>query len=216
MRLRGEASEILAELARRWPGAPAMPGGIKRKVLDYQMTALWALAREFDRAGARILEIGTGHGGSGTMLAMGAPQAEILSLTIDENGAANARRLWKSAGLGNIRVEIAASWDYLKGGGRRSDGSGAPRSETMWDMVWIDGDHNQIRRDLPWFDRVVEGGLLVCHDYSPENSRTPSAICFEALNEMAAKLGRPFDVELIDDGLVGMVGFYRRPGERWA
>lgn len=83
-------------------------------------------------------------------------------------------------------------------------------------MVWIDGDHNQIRRDLPWFNRLSEGGLLVCHDYSPEDSARPSAICYATLNEMREKLGRPFDVELVDEEKTGMVGFYRRAGERWA
>lgn len=203
MRMTGSGAGILAVLNRKWPGAPAMPA-VKRKVLDYQMVALWVLAQRFNRAGARILEIGTGHGGSGYMLAQGAPQAEILSLTIDELGAANARKLWEASGLGNIRVELAASWDYMKA-----------RRGKPWDMVWIDGDHNAIRRDLPWFNRLVEGGLLVCHDYSPQDSAKPSAICYAALNEMREKLGRPFDVEIIDDQKMGLVGFYRRPGERW-
>lgn len=203
MRMTGSPTEIMEKLARLWPGAPAMPA-VKRKVQDHEMAALWGLAKTFNQTGHRILEIGTGHGGSGAMLAQGAPKAMVLSLTIDENGAQNAEHLWQSLGLRNIRVARAASWDYLA------------RTQDMWDMIFVDGDHNLIARDLPWFNRLQVGGLLVCHDYSPQDARLPSAIVYERLNEMAARLGRPFDVEIVAADKCGMAGFYRRPGERWA
>ncbi len=203
MRLRGTAREIEEAVARLCGGARPTVPSTKRKVLDYQMVALWALAKTFNQVGRKILEIGTGHGGSGAMLAQGAPKAMVLSLTVEPGGARNAEQLWKSLGLGNIRVTVASSWDYLA------------RTQDMWDMIFVDGDHNQIARDLPWFNRLQVGGLLMCHDYSPADSPRPSPVVYERLNELAAGLGRPFDVEIIDDEKTGMVGFYRRPGERW-
>ena len=80
-------------------------------------------------------------------------------------------------------------------------------------MIFVDGDHNRIARDLPWFNRLQVGGLLLCHDYSPEWEWIPSPVVYAELNGMADRLGRAFDVRLVDNGKVGMVGFYRRLGE---
>lgn len=198
----GTQAELLAKMQARVPDAPAMPP-VKRKVLDYQMLALYACASCFNRPGARILEIGTGHGGSGYMIGHAAPLATILSLTTNPGEKVEAEAFWRRAGIGGASVTVASSWDYLACDGQK------------WDLVWIDGDHNRIRLDLPWFDRLKIGGLMLCHDYSPNDSRTPSGIVYSELNAMAERLGRPFDVSLIDEGEVGMVGFYRRKGETW-
>lgn len=197
--LEGNPADLCRELACE--GMPAMPG-VKRQVLDYQMMALYRLARPFNHAHARILEIGTGHGGSAYMLAKAAPLAEVLSLTTSDAEAAAAARYWASQGFGNVEVRVVCSWDLL-----------ARKDHRKWDMVWVDGDHNRIARDMPWFNRLRAGGLLLCHDYSPQDSRSPSGIAYAELNVMAEKLGRPFDVSIIDDGKVGMAGFYRRVGE---
>jgi predicted O-methyltransferase YrrM len=204
MKLTGKPETIFVTLARQLPDAPPLPA-VKRKLLDYQMLALYGLARPFNRPGARILEIGTGHGGSGYMLAKAAPLARIASLTIDPNGAAAATGLWKQSNCDNIEAVFALSWDFLE----VQENPLAP----LWDMVFVDGDHNRIARDLPWFNRLVEGGLFLCHDYSPQDSPRPSAIVYAVLDGMAEQLGRPFDVALIDSEKTGMVGFYRRAGE---
>lgn len=206
MILEGKAATIFQTLARQYPDAPLLPA-VKRKLLDYQMIALYGLARQFDRPGARILEIGTGHGGSGYMLAKAAPQAKIASLTIDPNGTAVAAGLWKQGNCHNIEAVFALSWNFLE----VQENPLAP----LWDMVFVDGDHNRIARDLPWFNRLLPGGLLLCHDYSPQDSPRPSAIVYAVLDGMAEQLGRPFDVRLVDDTKTGMVGFYRREGETW-
>jgi predicted O-methyltransferase YrrM len=200
MKLTGMAETIFVNLARQFPDAPALPR-VKRKLLDYQMLALYGLARPFNRPGARILEIGTGHGGSGYMLAKAAPLARITSLTQDVNGAAAAVKLWQERGCTNIETVFARSWDYLE------------QETGTFDMIFVDGDHNRIARDLPWFNSLMTGGLYLCHDYSPQDSPRPSAIVYAVLDGMAEQLGRPFDVRLVDDTKTGMVGFYRRAGE---
>lgn len=198
----GDADTLARELAQLCADAPRMPA-VKRKVLDYQMVALYLLARPYNRTTARMLEIGTGHGGSGTMLAKAAPKAQIISLTTNPAEKVQAEAFWRSQGCLNITALVMASWDYLE---RTS-------AAVACDLVFVDGDHNRIARDLPWFNRLSVGGLFLCHDYSPEGSRAPSPIVYAELNRVAEKLGRPFDVFLVDEGKVGMVGFYRQHGE---
>jgi predicted O-methyltransferase YrrM len=200
LQLEADAASLRRSLGRQCPEMPPLPT-VKKQLLEYQSLALFVLAREQNRAGARILEIGTGHGSSGYLLSRAAPRASITSLTTCQHEAPAAERFWRSQGCRNIQVHVEASWDCLA------------RSTETWDMVFVDGDHNRIARDLPWFDRLREGGLLLCHDYSPQDSRSPSGIVYAELNALAAKLGRPFDVRIVDEGKVGMAGFYRRRGE---
>ncbi len=183
------------------PDTPPLPA-VKRQLLDYQLMALFILAQHFDRRAARILEIGTGQGGSAYMLAKAAPKASIVSLTTQPHEAEVAAAFWRRSGCENVEALVLASWDYLASCKRK------------FDLVFVDGDHNQIARDIPWFNRLREGGLFLCHDYSPQDSRSPSAIAYAELNAMAERLGRPFDVRLVDEGKVGMVGLYRLAGER--
>ena len=198
----GDTERLGQEMARLCADPPRLPA-VKRKVLDYQMLALYILARPYNRTTARFIEIGTGHGGSGYMLAKAAPSAQIISLTVNPAEKGAAETFWRSQGCLNITAIAMASWDYLD---RTS-------AAVACDLIFVDGDHNRIARDLPWFNRLQVGGLFLCHDYSPEGSRAPSPIVYAELNAMAAKLRRPFDVCLVDEGKVGMVGFYRRVGE---
>jgi len=210
MNFEGEAESLMQELGRLCAGIPKMPA-VKRKLLDYQMMALYILARPYNRTTARFLEIGTGHGGSGYMLAKATPLAQIISLTTNPAEKAEAEAFWRSQGCLNITALVTASWDYLAR--RDVQLNVSTVAAVVCDLIFVDGDHNRIARDLAWFNRVAVGGLFLCHDYSPEDSRTPSPIVYDELNTMALKLRRRFDVCLVDDGRVGMVGFYRRQGE---
>lgn len=199
LQIEGSAAELRRALSCE--GMPPLPV-VKRQVLDYQLMALYHLARQYNVAGAEILEIGTGHGGSGYMLAHAAPLARVKSITTEPREAVVAEAFWHSQGLRNVWAEVVCSWDLL----RMSSSEG-------WSLVFVDGDHNRIARDLPWFNRLRVDGLLVCHDYSPAGSRSPSPVVHQELDHAAERLGRPFDVRVVDDGLVGMAGFYRRAGE---
>lgn len=202
MILRGTADQLYQDVQRLCPNIPQFPN-VRREMLDYQIAALYALARPYNRTGARILEIGMGHGASGYMLAKAAPFAQVISLTVNPNEVVPAHTLWTQSGCSNITPIVEVSWKYL-----------AMTAAFEFDMVFVDGDHNHIAFDLPWLSRLVVGGLFLCHDYSPEGSVSPSPIVYAELNRLAERLGRPFDVSLVDDGRVGMVGFYRREGER--
>ncbi|HML23514.1 MAG TPA: class I SAM-dependent methyltransferase [Aggregatilinea sp.] len=169
----------------------------KREIAAYQAAVLYALARQYDYEGAHLLEIGTALGFSASVLAQAAPHAHITTLNPREDESAAAR-----LNLGvfpNVTVVAAASWDYL-----------AHYRLPLLDLVFVDGDHARVRRDLPWWNLLRPGGLMVFHDYSPEGTYRACPPVFEALNEFAELLGRAFDVLVVDDGGVGMAGFYRR------
>lgn len=66
---------------------------------------------------------------------------------------------------------------------------------------------------MPWFDRLMVGGLMYHHDYCPPDSYPrPCRWVWKALNEFSAKLRGP-DVLIVDDAQEGMAGWYRRAGE---
>jgi hypothetical protein len=121
----------------------------------------------------------------------------IVSLTVSALEANRARSGLARAGCTNVNIIVMSSCDYFK------------RGAEVWDMIYVDGDHKRIAADLPWFNRLSVSGLFLCHDYTPESNPT----VYTVLNELAARLGRMFDVSLIDDRKIGMVGFYRREGE---
>lgn len=165
-------------------------------MLDWQIAWLYALARPYD--GAPIVEIGTYKGKSALVMAMACPRSAIVSLTIHSKEAAEAALVLASR---RVDIRIMKSWDYLAG----YSGPGLS-------MVYVDGDHNQVTRDLGWFNKLVTGGLLLLHDWSSIGT-LPVQACYRAIGEFSAKLGRPPDVQIVDMRQVGMAGFYRCEGE---
>ncbi len=211
MHLRGTPDGIMDQLTRQYPDIPDVlarsNGAIaerktKREIAPYQAAALFAVSRPFNYPGAHILEIGTALGFSASVISQSAPAAHITTLNPREDESARARLNLRT--FPNVTVVAAASWDYLK-----------HYQLPMFDMVFVDGDHAQVVRDLPWFNILRPGGLMIFHDYAPAGSYRQCPPVFEALNHMAAVLGRDFDVAVIDDGGVGMVGFIKREGELW-
>src|SRR3990167_9532344 len=206
MNLTGSASEIMAQLSA--PGvdqaleraaASIRFGKMKRAVLPYQAAALYTLAQPYD--GGRILEIGTYYGYSAAVLAQAAPRAKIITLNPTPWEAQDARA--NLAHFENVSVVERYSWDYLE--------MLAP--DWMFDMIFVDGDHKAIKRDLPYWARLREGGLIVFHDFSPNGSARACPPVYRALAGVAAHMGREFDVLVIDDEQIGMAGYYKRAGD---
>lgn len=110
------------------------------------------LARSAASDGAgRLLEIGTAIGYGALSLALGAPEARIV--TIDRDGAmlAAARQLLEEAGvLGRVELVEGEAVELM------------PTLEGPWDLVFIDGDKRDYRRCLDLsLQGLRVGGLVV-------------------------------------------------------
>jgi len=98
-----------------------------------------------------------------------------------------------------VRLVPARSWDYL-----------AAYAGPELDLVFVDGDHGLVVRDLPWFNWLRLNGLLLFHDYTPASSgKRPCAPVYETVRVFGDMLGREPDVLVVDDQGDGMAGFYR-------
>jgi predicted O-methyltransferase YrrM len=225
---------MLAEVIKDCPEAGravARVAGLKRGLLDYQAAWLYAITKA--RQPAKILEIGTLVGYSAALMAMAAPRAEIV--TLNPSGSEVIQAMRNLAAYANVKVVPIRSWDYFTTtaprsqegmdsgqqpcrndvGTRAENAEGAEGDdEYLYDMIFVDGDHRHIEWDLPWFNRLEVGGLMLFHDYSPVDASHPCPPVYEALNRMAEKL-HGFDVLIIDEGKTGMAGIVRREGERW-
>lgn len=206
MILHGRVDILSQQLGEMFPGAgEALEASkhIKPGLLGYQAMALFGLAGRFNRSDARILELGTAVGYSASLIAQGAPLAQIVTLNPRQGEIELAQK--NLGAWPDVKIVVMCSWDYW---------AQTPEMDRL-DMVFVDGNHTYIARDLPWFNRLAVSGLFLCHDYTPEGGKWATPTVYSALNRLAARLGRPFDVSIIDDGNVGMVGFYRREGETW-
>ena len=165
-------------------------------ISQYQAYILYAWTLPYNIEGAMILEIGTLLGFSAAVMAEAAPLAKITTLNPVGREMTEARHNLRA--YTNVTVKKAKSWEYLA-------------QDTGWyDVVFIDGDHNRIALDLPWWDRIKANGLMAFHDYSPGNSPRPCQPVFDAVNMMARDMAlKEPDTFVIDSDGVGMAGFYR-------
>jgi len=192
----GNPDEILIKLHQQFSGTPDCPADLKAQMLPYQLVAVYGLATQYAQPDTTMLEIGTGYGASAFMLAKAAPMAFIASLTINPVEAKAAQRKLDALGC-NVKVIVQPSWDFFN------------VVRHPWSLILVDGDHNQIRRDLQWWKRVAPGGLMLFHDYSPAGSAHPSPIAFSELTEFGKALRREPDVMIVDNTQTGMIGWYK-------
>jgi len=193
----GTRGDILRQLLQEHPDVATALENSKRipgQIAPHQAAALYVLAGQYNRRGAHVLEIGTFHGYSASIIAQAAPLAEIVTLNPSAKEATLAIK--NLAPWPNVTVGTAASWDYMEG----------YRSPRL-DMIFVDGDHKHIWRDMPWWAWVEEGGLMLFHDYSPRLCRP----VYAAVGRLGEMLGREPDVLVMDDDGLGMAGFYRQP-----
>ena len=84
-----------------------------------------------------------------------------------------------------------------------------------YDMIFVDGNHDLVRLDLPWYNRLVTGGLFLHHDFSPLGSSRECPPVFEALTEFTRVLDHAPEVLVRDLTGMGLAGWYRQDGEVW-
>lgn len=173
----------------------------KQAVYSYQAAALYHLAKPYN--GGKALEIGTAYGYSGFYLASAMPDSQLITLNASEGEIGAVGENGVFAGFPNVTNLHRISWEYFK----ESDGT------ADLNFIFVDGDHKHVKKDFPFFNRLIDGGLMMFHDYSPLGSRRHCPPVYEGVNDLADYLGRKPDVLIIDDGQVGLAGFIRQPGE---
>jgi predicted O-methyltransferase YrrM len=173
----------------------------KKAVYPYQAAALYHLAKPYN--GGRALEIGTAYGYSCFYLGYAMPDSKITTLNASEGEVMAVKETKVLSRFANVEVLHRVSWEYLK----ESDGT------ACYNFIFVDGDHKRVRNDIPYFNRLVDGGLMIFHDYSPLGSKRECPPVYEAVNDLASYLGRKPDVLIVDDGNVGLAGFVRQRGE---
>lgn len=173
----------------------------KGTVMDYQAACLYALAKPYNRKSAKILEIGTGLGFSTSFLVQACPESEIITVSVRSDESEHAKNILKNnLGFKNIDYVIAKSWEW----------ESVLYDTEKFDFVFVDGDHARVQKDLVFWERLNESGLILFHDYCPEFAKNPQPHVFATLNAWRDRLGiDKFDVEVIDDSNIGMVGLYR-------
>lgn len=171
----------------------------RHEMLPYQSAALYVLAAQFSRPGGRILEIGTFNGASAALMSRAAIMCIITTLESDPLRVETCRVNLRA--FPNVRVVAAKSWDFIE--------AHAAKGKYNFDMIFVDGDHKRVRRDLPWWNWLHTGGLMLFHDYTASESYK---VC-NAVDALGGILGRAPDVLIIDDQGIGMAGYYKRAGD---
>lgn len=171
----------------------------KKAVYPYQAAALYHLAKPYN--GGQALEIGTAYGYSCYYLAHAMPQSRITTLNASEGEVEEDKKILYR--FKNVEVLHRISWEYLK----ESDGT------ADYNFIFVDGDHKHVRLDFPFFNRLIDGGLMVFHDYSPLDSTRHCLPVYEAVSWLSDYLAREPDVLIVDSNKVGMAGFIRKSGE---
>jgi predicted O-methyltransferase YrrM len=174
----------------------------KREIRGYEAATLYALAKQFDLDSAEIFEIGACYGWSASVMANAAPRAHIVTCTPNPVHVVYARENLKP--YPRVEVREARSVDLLNA-----------YHGPLLDMLFIDGDHEAVADDMPWWNWLKPGGLMFHHDYSPADSPLrPCRRVWDVLNGWAEH-AHPFDVRIADENREGMAGWYRCEDETW-
>jgi len=181
--------------------ATPLAGAAKGHIAPHEALVLYHLAAQYDRSTARLLELGTLAGYSAVILAQAAPLAHLWTLNPAPHEYHAAMETL--APYRNVTLCNYASWDYLPAYRAKRDGRFA--------LVFVDADHKHAARDLPWWQHLLVGGLMLWHDYDAESG--PAVVA--TLQQLGQRLGRPLDVAVTDTQRLGrgLAGFYKRKGE---
>ncbi len=164
----------------------------KGSIQPYQAAILYWLVSKHVSSYGKILEVGTGLGYTSWVMSAATPTANITTL----NPSLNERLIAKEV-LNGFHVDVLAhtSREFFE------------LDETKYDLIFIDGDHNDIAFDCKWYDRLAPDGLIIFHDYSPIDAWSPQPIVFNYLNKMKDTKWGPENYLFVDNGKVGMIAW---------
>jgi predicted O-methyltransferase YrrM len=212
--LSGTHEELWDGLEAMRPGVRALVNRVfgmlgehypKRETRDYEAALLYVMAEQYNAPGAQIAEVGTCWGWTAAIMQHAAPLARVMTCTPNPVHVQIARRNLKP-NFPKVEVYELRSVDWLP-----------QLADDCLDMVFIDGDHQRVTDDLPFYNKLRVGGLKIHHDYCPEWStgHRPCRWVYNALNDFAAELDHEPDVLLVDHHEEGVAGWYKREGEVW-
>jgi len=208
LHLDGPRPTLLEQLVARFPTWPALIAEVrqhvgpanKKEVWEEQAVAIAILAKQFNRRTALILELGANRGLTAAIMKLAAPRATVTTLEPHQLRRKITRANIRSLGV-SVRPEQSVA--YLDVDDRR------------YDLIFDDGDHKNIRLDLPWYNRLRVGGLFLHHDFSPAGSSRECPPVFDTLTEFSRVLNHEPEVLVRDETGTGLAGWYRREGEVW-
>jgi len=166
---------------------------------------LYVIARQYNEEGKNILEIGTNRGKSSYVMATAAPLANLTSIEIEESMWLVAKRIHETGKVSEFitvptvktNLLLADSAEYL-----------ASYEGPNFDMIFIDGDHNEgVLIDAGWWNHLNIGGCILFHDY---HGLFPAVI--EVIEELKRLTGREPEVQLLTDCCIA--GFYKQKGDK--
>lgn len=198
--------EIMSRLENNLPGLSRTVEDVrgklehynKREIWMYQAALLYVCAHQYNQPGAELMEFGTCWGWSAAIIASAAPKAHLVTMTPNPNHYKISSG--QLAQFKNVQVLDCKSSDLLEN-----------YKGPKLDMLFVDGDHDNVNLDLPWWNWLKVGGLMLHHDYTPKGAPArPTPVVYRWLNRFAEVIGRRPDVLVIDDQSVGMAGWYRR------
>jgi len=201
MQLVDTPKNIISYLSLDYPEIPDVLSKADKSVQTYkgsiqpfQAAVLYFLASKHVPTYGQILEVGTGLGYSAFVMASARPSAHIITLNPTLN-----ERLIAAGVLVDFDVEILPykSRDFYV------------LDETSYDLIFIDGNHNDIAFDCDWYKRLTPNGLIVFHDYSPEDAWSAQPIVYNFLNNLKNKKWGNESYMFADDGKVGMIAWLR-------
>lgn len=172
----------------------------KREIWDYQAALVYIMAEQYNKPGAQIVEIGTCWGWSAYVMTKAAPQAHIKTCTPNPNHFKLAQSYLKGLPIEVLETESQIWLEKYTG--------------PILDMLFIDGDHGRVHEDMPWWNWLKVGGLMLHHDYTPKGAPRQTPPVFRELNRFTEYIGRKPDVLMIDDQKIGMAGWYKLEGDK--
>lgn len=188
----------LAELRQITGGLP----GRNMQITRDQGAFMHMLARLL--GARRIVEVGCFTGYSAILMALGmAPGGKLITIDIDPEATAIARRFFEKTGVaGSVELRLGSALDQL------------PRVEHDWgassvDMMFIDGDKENMVRYYEWALRLLRpGGVVICDNVLwggkviDPRDQTTDTVAIRKLNDHIARDERVDRVMLpVSDGL---------------
>ena len=196
---RDTQNQLMAWIVSRWPRVRAIYTKTKNmhhSMPPWECMLLAGVGTWFNFEGARIMEIGGCKGGSAAIWAEAAPKATIHTLEPAQRYQKELARNLKP--YPNVKIHQAFSWQHFEA---------TADDNLQWDLVFVDGSHVFVHKDLVWWNRLKIGGLMLFDDFTP---RIYPVVC-AAVRDLWECMGHEsIDIRINRRNRAGMAGVWKR------